>query len=81
MSDLIITGASRGIGRALALAHARNHPDDRLFLLARDRTRLADLASEKLTVDLTSRAEVRTAGAQLADSVEPGATLVHNAGL
>ena len=56
MSDLIITGPSRGIGRALAFAHASGHPDDRLFLVARDRTRLADLAGEKLTADLSSDA-------------------------
>ena len=81
MSDLIITGASRGIGRALAFAHASGHPDDRLFLVARDRTRLADLAGEKLTADLSSLAAARQVGAQLADLVAPGTTLVHNAGL
>lgn len=81
MTDLVITGASRGIGRALALAHARNHPDDRLFLVARDRARLSELAGEKLTADLSSSSAAREVGAQLADLVMPGTTLVHNAGL
>jgi len=36
MGDLILTGASRGIGHALPLALAERH-DDRLVLVARDR--------------------------------------------
>jgi short-subunit dehydrogenase len=42
--SIIITGASEGIGRALARALAPQRP--RLALAARDRTRLASLASE-----------------------------------
>lgn len=45
--DRILTGASRGIGRALAVALARRAaPGDRLFLLARDSARLEALAAE-----------------------------------
>ncbi len=40
---ILITGASRGIGRALAIEYARQ-PDVALALLARDAQRLADVA-------------------------------------
>jgi NAD(P)-dependent dehydrogenase (short-subunit alcohol dehydrogenase family) len=88
MPDLIITGASRGIGRALALSVARS--DRRLFLVARDRERLAEVAAdvaarggraEVLAGDLGSIAGARALGEELAKRVERSATLVHNAGL
>lgn len=41
---VVLTGASQGIGHALALALARQRP--RLVLAARDATRLAEVASE-----------------------------------
>jgi NAD(P)-dependent dehydrogenase (short-subunit alcohol dehydrogenase family) len=89
MADLILTGASRGIGHALALALAEKHTE-RLVLVARDRARLEALVADverqggraiAVPGDLSSRAEARALGQRLADTVAPGATLVHNAGL
>lgn len=87
--DTILTGASRGIGRALALQLvARQRPGDRLFLLARDRARLDELSREAragevvaIAADLSRTAESRAAGERLALQLRPGATLIHNAGL
>ena len=42
--SIVLTGASSGIGRALALALARHRP--RLALAARDTESLADVADE-----------------------------------
>jgi NAD(P)-dependent dehydrogenase (short-subunit alcohol dehydrogenase family) len=90
MSDLILTGASRGIGRALALALARRSKGERLILVARDRRQLESLATEvealggrALVVpgDLSVRATASDLGERLAAVVQPGATLVHNAGV
>ncbi|RKG78377.1 SDR family NAD(P)-dependent oxidoreductase [Corallococcus sp. CA049B] len=89
MTDLILTGASRGIGHALALALAPSR-DTRLLLVARDAGRLQALAADverrggqALAVpgDLGTLAGARELGARLAELVTPGATLVHNAGL
>jgi NAD(P)-dependent dehydrogenase (short-subunit alcohol dehydrogenase family) len=86
--DVVITGASRGIGRALALAVA--HASRRLVLVARDAERLSALASAiaaggghavPLVADLSTRAGSAAVGRELAGLIEPGATLVHNAGL
>lgn len=86
-TDVIITGASRGIGRALALAAP---PTERLLLVARDPERLASVVAEvaarggqALAVpgDLGSLTEARALGQKLAELAAPGATLVHNAGL
>lgn len=88
MQDLIITGASRGIGRALAQAATRN--DRRLILVARDHERLAEVAAtitaaggraEVVAGDLGTLAGAKTLGAELAARIESPATLVHNAGL
>ena len=88
MSDIVITGASRGIGRALALELAGR--GERLVLVARDEARLRSLADEierkgtpALVVagDLGDRAAARALGDRLAGLVEDGATLVSNAGL
>ncbi len=88
MADLILTGASRGIGRALALALAtRGH---RLLLVARDRAKLDEVVSSvsarggnaiAIPGDLSSQAEARRLGMRLAAVAAPGATLVHNAGI
>lgn len=89
MADLVLTGASRGIGHALALALAERR-EDRLVLVARDRARLEALVTDveqkggravAVPGDLSSVAEARALGQRLADTVSPGATLIHNAGL
>lgn len=91
MADIVITGASRGIGRALALALApRIAKTDRLVLVARDEARLVEVcgAVERagrralvVAADLSSVARGRALGQQLVGLVEHEATLVHNAGL
>lgn len=89
MSDLVITGASRGIGAALACERAKPGPE-RLVLVARDRQRLEDVAAQArsrgaqvvcVAGDLGELAGARALGSQLSELLEPGATLVHNAGL
>jgi NAD(P)-dependent dehydrogenase (short-subunit alcohol dehydrogenase family) len=90
MADVIVTGASRGIGRALALALAGRGGGGRLVLVARDGARLGEVAAAvgraggralAAPGDLGSIAGARALGARLAGAVGPGATLVHNAGL
>ena len=89
MSDLIITGASRGIGQALAmeLAAGKKH---RLLLIARSTAKLDALAAQvrhkhthvlHYVCDLSSIEQARALGEQLAGVIHPGATLVHNAGV
>ncbi len=73
--DIIITGASRGIGRALALALA---PSYRVQAVARDREALESLARERpgtrtYVHDVTE--------GPLDFDLQGPATLVHNAGL
>ena len=89
MADLILTGASRGIGHALALALAERR-DTRLILVARDRARLDALVTAvegkggravAVPGDLADLSEARALGQRLAEVVTPGATLIHNAGL
>lgn len=83
--DLILTGASRGIGAALVTALSRR-ADLRLFLVARDGDRLNALAqtcrdARVFPTDLSSVSAAEALGAKLATGVQPGATLIHNAGL
>ncbi len=89
MADLILTGASRGIGRALAMALAGRRPE-RLVLVARDGARLGALAAAvegaggralALPGDLSTLVGARALGRQLAEVAAEGSTLVHNAGL
>ncbi len=86
---MVITGASRGIGRALALAVA-TRPDTRLWLVARDGDALAAVAAdvaeaggraEVVVGDLGTVATARALGQSLVERVGPATTLVHNAGL
>lgn len=91
MQDVIVTGASRGIGAALVRALAKAS-DERLVLVARDVERLGALAAELRAVrgdeasvvvvpgDLGTVASARALGQTLRSVVESGATLVHNAG-
>lgn len=94
MDDLVLTGASRGIGRALALAIAARAPSAgrprRLWLIARDGERLHALARtvaaagvEPVVVvtDLADRAAARALGERLTHALGDGAVLVHNAGI
>ncbi|MBU8898409.1 SDR family NAD(P)-dependent oxidoreductase [Corallococcus sp. M34] len=86
MADLILTGASRGIGAALARA-LTERGTEQLFLVARDAVRLEALARPSggravvVPGDLSTLQGARELGARLAGLVAPGATLVHNAGL
>ncbi len=90
MADIVLTGASRGIGRAFALALAARGGSDRLVPVARDGQRLTALEEEVRRLgghavcvpgDLSTRAQAKELGTRLAALVQPGATLIHNAGL
>lgn len=85
----LITGASRGIGRAIALEFAKHHAK-RLILVARDRQRLAELATEleglgvevvTLALDLTQPVKVKIAIAQAWRSYGPIEILINCAGV
>lgn len=85
----LITGASRGIGRAIALELAK-HGVKRLVLVARDRQRLADVAVEiqtlgvevvSLALDLTQPIEVNIAIARAWKAYGPIHLLVNCAGV
>lgn len=85
----LITGASRGIGRAIALALAQQGMK-RLILIARDRQKLAEVASEIeamgvevaiVVVDLSKPIEVNVAVAQVWRSYGPIHLLVNCAGV
>src|SRR6478752_1191107 len=89
--DFIVTGASRGIGRALAEQLAAR-PATRVFAVARDAQRLAELASSRaegaargnvvaVAADLSRVADARAAGRTLAERIDAGAVLIHNAGI
>ncbi|BAZ51405.1 short-chain dehydrogenase/reductase SDR [Nostoc sp. NIES-4103] len=85
----LITGASRGIGRAIALLLAQNGMK-RLILIARDRQKLAEVASEIeamgcevaiLALDLSKPIEVNVAVAQVWRNYGPIHLLVNCAGV
>jgi 3-oxoacyl-[acyl-carrier protein] reductase len=85
----LITGASRGIGRAIALEFAEQGVS-RLILVARDRKKLAEVAGEieargvqvaTLALDLTKPADVNIAIAQAWRSYGPIDLLINCAGV
>jgi 3-oxoacyl-[acyl-carrier protein] reductase len=85
----LVTGASRGIGRAIALELARNGVQ-RLLLVARDRVKLAEVAAEvralgveavPLAIDLTQPTAVQIAIAQAWRDRGPIHLLVNCAGV
>lgn len=85
----LVTGASRGIGRAIALELARSGAKT-VLLVARDRQRLAEVAAEiealgtqavKLTLDLTKLEEVNIAVAQVWRHRGPIDLLINCAGV
>lgn len=87
--DWIITGASRGIGRALAVALAKGPGRaSRIFVVARDVERLRSLSQEvqdradvvEMEADLSRMDHARAVGDRLTKEAQPGAVLVHNAG-
>lgn len=85
MLEIVLTGASRGIGRALALELGRR-ADLRLYLIARDAKQLAEVAAQcrdavVSCADLSSIAAASALGEALAARLQPGAVLIHNAGV
>ncbi|MFM6134493.1 MAG: SDR family NAD(P)-dependent oxidoreductase, partial [Sphaerospermopsis kisseleviana] len=85
----LITGASRGIGRAIALELAQQGVK-RLILVARDRQKLAEVAQEietlgtettTITLDLTQPVSVNIAIAQIWKNYGPIHLLVNCAGV
>jgi short-subunit dehydrogenase len=89
-STVYVTGASRGIGRALAARLARDGAS--VGLLARSGEELEELAAElgssgmpgqvaAAVADVGDRPEVERAVAELRDALGPADALVNNAGL
>lgn len=90
MADIVLTGASRGIGRALALRLATTaRGPDRIFALGRSEAALRDLAAKGAPpseivprpVDLSRLGDVRAEAAALASEIGSSTTLIHNAGI
>jgi NAD(P)-dependent dehydrogenase (short-subunit alcohol dehydrogenase family) len=85
---VLITGASRGIGKALALAFAQRNC--RLVMMARDSQRLAKAAEEvraggasvlALALDVSSEVEIRNSLNQVREKFGAVEILVNNAGI
>ena len=86
---ILITGASRGIGRAIAIEAARRGASD-LILLSRSENEMKEVANEVLqfgcktyifSVDLSSKDESRTCFRKISDQGLSPDILVNNAGL
>ena len=88
---VVVTGASRGIGKALAVALAHGAPaPQKVVLVARSASDLdavarevqgAGVAAACVPADLSTRAAATDLAARLAEHLPAPATLVHNAGL
>lgn len=87
MQDLVITGATGGIGKALALAAPKTY---RLVVVGRNAVATGEVvrelarqgkSAEAVIGDLSSIGGSRALGERLTKSVRPGAVLVHNAGI
>lgn len=86
MTNIIITGASQGIGAATARAFAKNNS---LFLLARDENNLKKVSDEceKLgantqyfVCDVTKEQEVKTVAQHILTTIDAPHLLINNAG-
>jgi NAD(P)-dependent dehydrogenase (short-subunit alcohol dehydrogenase family) len=85
---VFLTGASSGIGRALALEYAARHPDLAIGLLARRRTELESLAarmpgarSAVYPVDVTDAGALAAAARDFVERFGPPDVVVSNAGI
>jgi short-subunit dehydrogenase len=89
--NVVITGASRGIGKAVAEAFASDDQGHTLILCSRDITKLSATAKELQTrypaakieyqaADLGNKEEARNFGAWVGDKVATVDVLVNNAG-
>lgn len=78
----IVTGASQGIGRAIAIAFAREGA--KLGLIARDEASLREVAAATggtyAIADVADSAQVDAAAAQLRGALGPADLIVNNAG-
>ena len=86
MEIAVITGASSGIGKEFALAIDREYRLDEIWLIARRKERLAELASELgtnvriLDMDLTENESLERYRALLEETSPEIKLLVNNAG-
>lgn len=85
---VVVTGASSGIGEALALAYARRHPGATLGLVARRGDALAALAPRlhgatvaTWALDVTDRRALHAAGAEFVARFGAPDVVVANAGI
>ncbi|MEM6325613.1 MAG: SDR family oxidoreductase [Bacteroidota bacterium] len=89
MPTVVVTGASQGIGRAVAVAYAA-YPDARLALLARTEAKLRAVAAEcarlgaeadVVVCDVTDEANVASAAERVHERLGAVDVLVNNAGV
>ena len=89
-NHIVITGASQGIGAAIAVAWAKEFPASRLSLVARSETKLATIASkcrefgasaEPFPCDLSDSAQTASVGVAILEKFGSADVLVNNAGI